>query len=1004
MRKKKKVGVNVASTLFLSMLMLLSISMHASAQNGVRGKVFDTMQEPLIGVSVQVKGTTMGVITNIDGEFTIGALGAESILVFSYLGYTTQEKRVGNQKEINITLAEDDNLLNEIVVIGYGSQKRSDLTGGIATLSGDKLNNIPAVDLSQRLQGQVAGMSVTLGNAKPGEAGTILIRGKKTLKGSTSPLIVLDGIPFAGSMTEIDQNSIESISILKDASSAAIYGARATNGVILITTKKGVVGKPTVRYSGYVGVQKAQRLPNMMKPEAYVQFMKDYRQDTKDPEWNNPEAYLQTALLENFRNNKTTDWVDMMFQSGLQMEHQLSVSGATENTNYYVSFVYSDQESIIKESSGYKKYAVTTNISQNIGQYIKVGTNIQLSERDRGGQQPRFEYGLRMSPFASARDEDGKYIRYPMYGEVMYHGPYAEYGTTKDDKSRSAYLNGFAQVDMPWIKGLSYRANMGSSYRHRDRGTYYPTTTMTGEAALGKAIVEANNYGGWTWENVITYTNSWQKHNLNLTGLYSAEKLYDNENKTEAQDFISDANLYHNMSLAKGLTKLTSNDKRKQLLAYMLRINYSYDSRYLLTLTGRRDGASVYGKGNKWEFFPSVATAWVISEEAFFKNLSLSAVDHLKLRVSYGSNGNIYSDPYKSFTKLTDQDYIFGNAHELAGGLISGFTFGNPNLKWEKTDTYNVGLDFYLFNNSRVRTALDIYSSTTNNLLMTRTVPVMNGYTSVEDNVGKVQNRGVELTINSDNIVAPDFKWSTTVIFAKNKDKIIELQRGPDGKKLDDISNKWFIGKPVSVWHDYKVIGIWQESEKESAAKFKAQPGDAKLWDNGDDKITADDRVVIGSKAPEWTMGMTNTFAYKNLSLSLFFNGIFGAWHQNETIKYERQLFGKNINYLGNIDYWTASNPSNQYTRLGYLDARHNFYKKVDIIRLQDVNLAYKFPKTMLQKIGMKDLTTYISSRNLLTLSNGNKYTTNAEQEMYSLDSTGYPVQRTFIFGVNLTF
>lgn len=482
--KKKHVSIRIA--VFLAVLILLGSGMAVNAQISITGTVQDKTQEPLIGVSVLVKGTTIGVITDIDGQYKVNVPDANSVLVFSYVGYTSQEIRVGNQRQINVVLQDDAKLLDEIVVVGYGTQRKSDLTGGIATISGDDINGIPAVSLTQRLQGQVAGMNITLGNARPGEDGTILIRGKKTLKGSTEPLIVLDGIPFSGTMAEIDQNSIENISILKDASSASIYGARATNGVILITSKKGVVGKPAVRYSGYIGIQEAQRLPEMMKGDEYLQFIKDYRKDTGDPDWNNPEVYFQQALQENYKNGITHDWVDYMFETAVQMEHQLSVSGATEATNYYLSFSYSDQQSILKEAKGYKKYAVTANLSQNIGNYIKVGANIQLTERAGAGREfgevatndinvdPNFAYGLRMSPFAGIKDKDGKYLHYPMRGETMYTSPYAQHGATKDDKSRAAYLSGFAQIDVPWIKGLSYRANMGYSYRQRDRGIYYP--------------------------------------------------------------------------------------------------------------------------------------------------------------------------------------------------------------------------------------------------------------------------------------------------------------------------------------------------------------------------------------------------------------------------------------------------------------------------------------------------------------------------------------------------
>lgn len=1011
MKKKKKLKGIFGNRIPMLLLLITVVCFATNAQINITGKVLDKQREPLPGVSVTIKGTTTGTLTGIDGDYSITVPNAKSVLVFSFVGFQKYEILVSTQKVVNVTLGELTTDLDEIVVVGYGVQKKSDLTGGITSISADQINNIPAVNLSQRLQGQVAGLNITASNARPGEDGKILIRGKKTLSGSTSPLIVLDGIPFAGSMSEIDQNSIENISILKDASSAAIYGARATNGVILITSRKGAVGKPIVRYNGYIGFQEAQRLPKLLNGEQYVQFFKDYRKDTGDAKWDDPEAYFQTAIVENYRNGKTTDWVDYMFKKGMQMEHQLSVSGATDATNYYVSFSYSDQESIIKEAKGYKKYAVTSNLSQNIGNWLKLGANIQLSERNRGGIEPKFSYGYRMSPYASIKDEKGDYIRYPMYGETMYYSPYAEYGASKDDKTRTAYLNGFLQIDIPWVKGLSYRANIGYSFRHRNQGTYYPTTTMTGSAANGKAIVQENNYGGWTWENVVTYSNAWGKHSLNVTGLYSAEKQYENEDRTEAQDFVSDANGYHNLALAKGLKKITSDDKRKQLLAWMGRINYSFDKRYLLTLTGRRDGSSVYGKDQKWEFFPSVAAGWVITEEPFFKNLDLNEIEYLKLRVSYGTNGNIYSDPYKSYSALIDQDYIFGNDNTLAGGLISDFKYGNAFLTWEKTKTFNLGLDFYLFNNSRLRGTVDYYNSKTSNLLTTRTVPVMNGYTSIEDNVGEIQNQGVEITLNTVNIKTNNFQWNTTITLTGNWDKINDLQRDANGNKLNDVTNKWFIGQPVNVFYDYKVVGIWQENERDEALKYKAIPGDAKLLDaNNDGKITSDDRVVIGSKSPRWMLGFTNTFSYRNLSLSLFFNGVFGAWHQNETIKFERQLFDKNVNYLSDIAYWTVENPSNKYTRLGYKDSRHNFYKKVNYIRLQDVNLSYQFPASILQAVGIKGLTTYITARNLFTLSNANKYTTNIEQEIYSMDNTasansnGYPPQRTFIFGVNLTF
>ena len=368
--------------------------------------------------------------------------------------------------------------------------------------------------------------------------------------------------------------------------------------------------------------------------------------------------------------------------------------------------------------------------------------------------------------------------------------------------------------------------------------------------------------------------------------------------------------------------------------------------------------------------------------------------------MSYGSNGNQAVSAYQTKTKLAQRDYIYGNDAEFAGGLVANFTKGNPNLKWETSYSFNVGVDFNLFDN-RLNGSFDYYDTRTKDLLMNRSVPVMNGYTTMMDNVGKTKNTGFDLTLNSVNVKSEGFQWSSTFVLSGNWSKIVALKE--DGK--DDISNKWFIGQPIRVYYDYKVVGIWQESEKEEAAKYKAVPGDAKLLDkDGSGTITADDRVIIGSKLPVWTAGLTNTFMYKNWSLSVFLNGVFDVTKENETVKFERQLFNKNVNYINNINYWTPENGSNEYTRLGYNETKHTFYTKASFVRIQDVNLAYQFPQQMIRKIGLEALTTYVNGRNLYTFSGAKKFTTNIEQDKYSLDASGYPTQRVFIIGVNVTF
>lgn len=995
--------------LFLLLFVFVSAA-SAVAQITISGTVTDTKDEPMVGISVIIKNSTKGTVTDLDGKYTLSVPDSKSVLVYSFISYKTKEIIVGSQKVINVRLEDASAALDEVVVVGYGTQRKSDLTGGISTISSDKLAKIPAVSLGQRLQGQIAGLNVTSINNKPGEDASFTVRGEKSLSGGNNPLIILDGIPFNGNITEIDQSSVDNISVLRDASSAAIYGSRAANGVILITTKKGKVGKPIVRYNGYVGFQQAEWLPDLRNGDEYIQLLKDFRKDTGDKDWDNPKAWLQLSLLDNYENRRDTDWNKELFKTALQQEHQLSLSGATDATNYFVSLSYSNQDGIVKYT-GYKKYAVTSNITQKIGSWLTIGANIQLLERDRGGKAPTFGYGFRMSPYGNVRDENGNYIRYPMSPETMYYSPFADQDAIIDDVSRAAYTNAYADIKLP-VKGLSYRANFGYSYRHREEGSYYGSTTMTGEPLGGSASIKNTSNGDWTWENIVRYDNTWGKHHLDLTGLYSAQKTNTNNQESKGEGFLSDANGYHNIGAAQGKKTISSSLEETALLSWMGRINYSFDRRYLLTLTARRDGYSAFGDNNKWALFPSVAGAWVISEESFFQNWNLKQLEYLKLRMSYGSNGNQAVSAYQTKTKLAQRDYIYGNDGEFAGGLVANFTKGNPNLKWETSYSYNVGLDFNLFD-SRLSGSVDYYDTRTKDLLMNRSVPVMNGYTTMMDNVGKTKNTGFDLTLNSVNINNEDFQWSSTFVLSGNWSKIVALKE--DGK--DDISNKWFIGQPIRVYYDYKVIGVWQESEKDEAAKYKAVPGDAKLLDkDGSGTITADDRVIIGSKLPVWTAGLTNTFSYKNWSLSVFLNGVFDVTKENETVKFERQLFAKNVNYINKINYWTPDNPSNEYTRLGYNETKHTFYTKASYLRIQDVNLSYQFSQPMIKKIGLEALTAYVNVRNLYTFSGAKKYTTNIEQDKFSLDSpniiiktgdtprSSYPSPRVFIVGVNVTF
>lgn len=971
--------------------------------NRITGTITDEREDPIIGANIVQKGTTNGVVTDIDGNFSITA-PANATLQISYIGYITQEVLVGNRNTLHIQLKENSQALEEVVVIGYGSQRKSDMTGGISSISSEKIDKIPAVNLSQRLQGQVAGLNITSSNNEPGREATFRIRGEKSLSGSNDPLIVLDGIPFNGDMGEIDQNSVESISVLKDASSATIYGSRAANGVILITTKKGKIGQPMIRYNGYIGIQQAEWLPEIMNGPENIQVLRDYRKATGDPAWDTPEVWLHTDLIDNYKNGRETDWYKEVYRTALQQEHQISMSGATNETNYYVSLSFTDQQGIVKYT-GYEKFAITSQLTQRLGNWLTVGMNLQLSERDRGGQVPNYGYAAQMSPYGNVYNEDGTYKRYPMFPETMFYSPFANQDAIYDDKTRSAYTSAFAEIKLP-LKGLTYRTNFGYSYRHQETGKYYGSTTMTGEPLSGKAEVKDYSFGDWTWENILRYDNDFGKHHIDLTALYSAQKTYATEHFSTGENFLTDNNSYHNIDMAQGVKTTETDKKETALLSWMARANYAYDRRYLLTLTGRRDGFSAFGEGNnKWAFFPAAAAAWVISEEEFFEGIK-DKIDFFKLRVSYGLNGNQAVTAYQTKTKLVQKDYIYGNEAQFGGGLVANFTMGNPNLKWETSKQLNIGLDYNLLSN-RVSGSLEFYQINTDDLLMNRTVPVMNGYMTMMDNVGSTRNRGFELSLNTENIVRKDFQWTSMFVLSGNWSKIVSLRE--DG--LDDIANKWFIGQPVRVHYDYKVTGIWQEDETSEMANttyWNKTPvaGDAKIDDkNGDGKIDADDRQVIGSRIPVWTAGLTNTFTYKNLSLSVFLNGVFDVTRDNSAVmKTSTFAHEKNQNYFKSFEYWTPENKSNTHTRIDYKIQDHGFYKDASYLRIQDVNLSYRFPKEIINKIGLQGLTTYVNGRNLFTFSGYKKYSTNLEESISSDRNKGYSPQRVFIFGVNVTF
>lgn len=956
---------------------------------------------PIIGANILVKGTTIGTITDVDGNFSFEAPKG-STLVVSYIGYQSQEMQVSGNAPIKIVLSEDSEKLDEVVVIGYGSQKKSDMTGGIVAVGNEKLQMVSTNNLMDKLAGQVPGLNITMEKASPSEDQVLRVRGENSLTADNSPLIVLDGIPYSGSLGDIDPDNIENLSVLKDASSAAIYGSRGANGVILIQTKKGKKGTATVSYKGQIGLSQPERRVDVMKGPEYVKFLQDqWAYMNYNGVIKNPEDILNVSEIENWKNGIETDWQDQIFRTALTNSHQISVSGGTEKTTYMASISRLNQEGVVKDT-GMKRTNIALNITQQLGNWLTIGMATQAVQKEYGGIQAGISDALCQSPYGQPYNSDGSLNFYPM-DQTLHPNPLADLDATSDKTARNIFVSTYADAKLP-IKGLSFRTNFGYNYRNKFEASYYGRNTVTGKAKNGSAAIKNQHDWDYTWENVLKYELQLGKHKFDATGLFSMQQTSQEISEQKGTSFVNDDSEYHNMAGAEENKTVTSELTETAMLSYMLRLNYNYANRYLFTATGRSDGYSAFGTNNKYAFFPSLAAAWNISSEEFMESTN-SWMDMLKIRLSWGSNGNQAIKAYQTLDRLKLTNYIWGDKGTTVNGVILSYnSIGNPNLKWETTRTVNAGVDFSFFN-SRLSGSVDFYVSNTSDLLMSRTVPIMNGYNSIMDNVGETRNTGIELALNSVNMENKDFRWSTSYNFSLNRDKIIEL-RG-DGK--DDITNKWFIGEPVKVYYDYNVVGTWQEDDNFLNADGKeiqkgAKPGHAKLEDvDGDGTITAKDKKIIGSKLPSFTMSLGNTFTYKDFTFSFLLNGVFGAW--KEMIDYNFDRWSSKYNYISGMDYWTPENPTNAMTSPGYVPYdKHSFYKKMNYVRIKNITLGYNIPKAILNPVGISALNVNLSVNNLYTFSNV-KNALNFDGTDYNANIVScYPTARSFMLGLNLIF
>lgn len=994
-------------------------SLMAYAQTKVTGTVSDSNRESIIGARVLEKGTTNGTITDAHGTFTLTA-SPGSILVVSYIGYSTQEV-VATSQNLSVILTEDTKSLDEVVVVGYGVQRKSDVTGSVTSVPKDRLEKIPVSNVLQAIQGAVPGVTITQTSSIPGDAPDALIRGRNSINASSGPYIVVDGIPISksgGTLNDINPNDIQSMEILKDASATAIYGTNGANGVILITTKRGSLGKPTIRYSGYLGFEDFTKKLKFNNGEQILQRYKDYvAQNPGETLFNNGPVKNEYEL-DNYTNGKEIDWIDAVSQTGILQDHNISISGGAENVKYYVSTDYLDQKGILK-GFNYQRYSLRTNLDMNVTGYLKVGTNTYIVSHVKDGGRVQLLQAEAMSPYARMFNEDGSYTINPMYSETLYTNPLMWTTTNPERRQFNINMNGYADLDLGKIlnalEGLKYKLNLGYTYSP-ERNNSYEGKSVNNKT--GYAEIRNNETQSYIIENILSYARDFGKHHIDLTGLYAASQKKYQWSRASASKFINDDLLWYNIGSGE-TASVGSYAELYTTLSQMGRINYFYDSRYLFTFTVRRDGSSVFGDNNKFGVFPSVALGWNIANEAFMEK-NKSWLNVLKLRLSYGKAGNEAIGVYQTRVKMETGMLTMSGASTAA--LWPNQFMGNADLSWETTKSLNLGVDFGFWNN-RISGNLDIYSARTNDLLLRRNLPKISGYNTVYTNMGETYNKGVEFTINSRNVVSNDFTWSTSLVFSWNKNEIRDLYG--DGK--DDLGNRWFIGYPISVIYDYQKVGIWQEDEIAAGLQTNwdpiAEPGDIKLADLSgpdgvpDGKINDFDRKILGQTSPKWIGGLTNTFTYKEFTLSFFFQTVQGLMRNNNLIGIYGDEMGRR-NSPVEIGYWTPENKSNEWRSLKKTSNKHGYGFPMDAsyTRLKDITLSYNIPLNTVRKLGVQGLMLYLSGRNVLTFTDWLGWDPESRQvprgqsswdETRSVtvyDSSNYPLTKTFVFGINLTF
>ncbi|XCF05447.1 TonB-dependent receptor [Tamlana crocina] len=1001
-------------------VLIMSCIAMAKAQT-VSGTVVADGQ-PLPGAAVIIKGTSKGTTTDFDGNFTIEA-GPQAVLSISYVGYSTKEVTVGNQTQINVTLVED-NKLDEVVVIGYGTQRKSDLTGSVSSVSSEDLTAVPVSRVDQALQGRASGVQVTQVNGAPGAGTVIRVRGGNSITGSNEPLWVIDGIVVGTNfnLNNINSNDIKSIEILKDASSIAIYGSRGANGVVLVTTKNGKgagAGKPEVSVNLYTSLQSVPELPDMLSQREQIEYTNESARfrGVTEPFPNDPSTYPDN------------DWFDLLMRTAPIHSADVSISGATDNVNYYNSLSYFNQEGIIR-SSGIEKFIFRSNLDYKLSEKIKAGFRVNYSRIKQDNGVVGFGDAFGTLPSQPIFNDDGSYNGFNEVVGAPFNNPLAAIDLNTNE-TYSNNLLATVYLEYSPIENLIIRSTFSPEINNSKQNRFFSSQSPSNLAIDvlngGFASVETIATNGWNNENTIQYQfDVNEDHSITTLAGASFQKVETETTFAEALGIYSDATGFNNLGFSNPARSLVSSDfSGFQIASFFGRINYAFKDKYLLTLVGRTDGSSRFAPGNKYEFYPSIAGAWKISEESFMQNQNV--FQDLKLRASWGKSGNQAIEEYRTLSALTEANTTFG------GSEIPGITIGrpaNPNLKWETTSSFDIALEASLFG-GKVFTELNYYYKKTEDLLLDVTIPRQSGFSSQLQNIGSLENKGWELLINSTNINKGDFTWGSTVTLSANRNKILDLGDVDFiDVTVDEIlgsgNTRLIVGQPVPVYTGVRYLGTWKSQEEIDASGFldNAIVGGARFEDisgpNGvpDGRISQDDYVVLGDPTPDLIFGFENNFSYKNWDLSFYFQGTTGNEVFNLTMRNNYFNRGETTKYADLADRWIEGvNETSDIPRAGQdtvtgTPPNSEYVEDGSHIRLKTLRLAYNVPVKDWGLDGIKNASIYFSGNNLLLFSDFRLI--DPEASRFGRDGIGniaqgyhngsYPNPRVITLGLNVTF